>query len=623
MHWEALHLSHHSTETTSCALSLCNTEYESNHFLAVGKNIGEIDLVNLDSREIIAGYSDVHSDKVLGVDFLTPFQIISFDKNKVILTDAITSDRKTLFDTGSTIYAMSHPFQSAPIVVSSSDGIYFVQNNDQNVKICDSDNVTELCLLHDTNTLLTVRGTELGVLDFRRPEYIRSLGLSFGVVSMMCNETHLAVVSKTQTLYTFDLPLLKDSYKEHVPIFNTFPARPSFIGKLVCVADGMGSIFIIDPENNEDFQSLSVQLDTPAVCLTANDSEIAIALEDDIFVYSQFPYEDNLVRAPYIDDEILAEEEENEQERDGWLNQSADIVAEQGECTYEKYGYCDQLIYVCRDCMRESEPFGICEQCAKMCHQGHDVRPIGIRHNFRCDCGNDRSRRPCSAMIKAKTATNPHNTYGHNFYDRWCTCDGPDEGSMVQCRCCSEWFHTSTCIGMFPKGQSIPLEDIPELQDPDWIFICTECLNEKLTFLKNIPDSVPIDFLNELIAEASAELGFQRPKQDPENGVGFTVKGGRWIPIHKFEEFHDEPEYKQQFSKLDTTEEDKTLKRASRQDEYVNAMRELYMGLFQQARSQGKTVAQASDVHEIMNKTVTGMYIRQHEHDDDDHNQTV
>ena len=120
MNWGELHLSHHSTETTSCVLSLCNTEYESNHFIAVGKDIGEIDLVNLDSREIIAGYSEVHSDKVLGVSFLSPFEIISFDKNKLILTNALSSDRKTIFDNGSQIHAMTHPFASAPFVISTS-----------------------------------------------------------------------------------------------------------------------------------------------------------------------------------------------------------------------------------------------------------------------------------------------------------------------------------------------------------------------------------------------------------------------------------------------------------------------------------------------------------------------
>ena len=617
MQWGELHLSHHSTETTSCVLSLCNTEYESNHFLAVGKNIGEIDLVNLETREIIAGFSDVHSDKVLGVDFLSPYEIVSFDKNKVVLTDAKSFDNKTLFNNGNEIYAMTHPFQSAPIVISCSDGIYSIQNNGQNIKISDSENVKEICLLYDTNTLLTVRGNELGALDFRRPEIIRSLGLAFGVVSMISNEKHLAIISNNQTLYTFDLPFMKDSYKEHVPVFNAFPARPCFLGDLVCVADGMGSIFIVDPDI-DDSETLPVQLATPAVSITANDSEIALSLEDDIFVYSQYPYEDNLVRTPYFDDELILAEEEENQEKDDWISQNDNIVAEHGECTYEKYGYCDQLIYVCRDCMKESsEPFGICEQCAKMCHQGHDVRPIGIRHNFRCDCGNNRSKRPCSAMMNAKTAFNPHNTYGHNFYDRWCFCDGPDEGSMVQCRCCSDWFHTSTCLGMFPKDQAIPLEDIPDLKDPDWIFICSKCVDDKLTFLKDIPDEIPIDFLNDLITEASAELGFTRPKQDPENGVGFTVKGGRWIPANKFEMFSNEPEYIEQFSKIDPTEEDKTIRKASRQDDYVNAMKELYIGLFQQASRQGKTVAQASDVHDIMNKAASGKFRRRHDSDED------
>ena len=612
MEWAEPHLSHHASETTSCVLSLCNTEFESNHFLAVGSNVGGVDLVNLEKREIIATYTEVHSDNVLGVDFSSPFEVLSYDKNKFIKTDTETSDRFTLLDNGSTIFSATHPFSSAPIVVSTSSGIHLMKSlTGESTKICEADNVSELCLLYDTNTLLTVRNDELGVLDIRNPSYIRSLGLSFGVQSMICNEQYLALISNKQVLYTFDLPLMSDSFKEHIPVTNAFPIRPCFYQNLVVVADGSGSIFTVDP-NDDDFGMLQIDLDTPVVSITGSESEIAISFEDDIFVYSQLPYEPNLVRATYYE----AEEEEAAEPAEGWIAQSEEIKIEEGDCTYEKYGYCDQAIYVCRDCMRESEPFGICEQCAKMCHKGHDVIPIGIRRRFRCDCGNDRARRPCSAMINAKTAINPHNKYGHNFFNRWCSCDGEDTGDMVQCICCSDWFHVP-CIGMFPKEQSLPINEIPDFDD--WSFVCKKCVDEKLTFLQKIPDKKPDDFLNDFINEASAENGFKRPPQDDKEGIGFSVLGGRWLPPGATDKFVDEPEYKAEFSKLDTTEEDKHLKRASRQAEYVDAMRTLYTGLFQQAAHQGKTVAQASDVREMMSRSVTEMIHRsEREHDNDE-----
>lgn len=603
MEWAEPHLSHQASETTSCVLSLCNTEFESNHFLAVGSDVGGVDLVNLEKREIIATYTEVHSSNVLGVDFSNPFEILSFDKNKFIKTDTVTSDRLTLLDKGSTIFSSTHPFSTAPVVISTSDGIYLLKTlTGESSKICDADNVTEMCLLYDTNTLLTVRNNELGVLDIRNPSIIRSLGLGFGVQTMLCNETCLALISNTSMLCTFDLPFLKDSYKEHIPVTNSFPIRPCFYQNLVAVADGSGSLFAFDP-NSDDFVMLQIDLDTPVVSIAGSDSEIAISFEDDIFVYSQMPFEPNLVRTTYFS----GEEEEAAEPVEGWIAQSEEIETNEGECTYEKYGYCDQAIYICRDCIRESEPFGICAQCAKMCHQEHDVIPIGIRRKFRCDCGNDKARRPCSAMIKTKTAINPHNKYGHNFLNRWCSCDGEDTGDMVQCICCSDWFHVP-CIGMFPKEQSLPINEIPGFDD--WSFLCKKCVDERLTFLQRIPDKKPDDFLNDLVNEASIQNGFVRPPQDDKEGVGFSVLGGRWLPPGGIDKFTNEREYIAEFSKLDTTEEDKTLKRASRQAEYVNAMRELYTGLFQQAIDQGKTVAQASDVRGIMSRSVSEMIRR-------------
>lgn len=594
---DGIKLSHHSTDTTSCMLALCNTEYNSNSLLGVGSNLGGIDLVNLETRELLASYTEVHENNVMGIDFMSPFTLLSYDKLKLVKTDTITSGRTTLFNPLETIYSGAISLCASTVVMSSVSGIYLIDERTEPIKINDSDHISQMSIAYDNNTLFTVHSDQLGCLDIRKPDHIHSCRYPHGITSMVCDDKHLTVITTDFTLVTFDLPLNPLSFKEHIPILNTLPAKPAFYNDYVVAADGCGSIFVVNPDSQDECYSLKVELETPAVCVAASDVGIAVALEDDIFVYSHFDYEPNLVRNVFID---VAEEEESTNE--AWLMQTENVKAEDGECTYEKYGYCDQLVYVCRDCIRRDKPFGICEQCAKICHQGHDVRPIGVRRRFRCDCGNDRSRRPCSCMISAKVSDNTHNSYGHNFFDRWCTCDGSDTGGMVQCVVCSDWFHVP-CIGLFPSGCPITLDDVDCLDD--WSFVCRHCCETRLTFLNKIADTNPPDILDDFVREASIEYNFKPPAKDLENGVGFTVSGGRWIPPSKLLSFSEEAEFKAEFCKLDTTEEDKRMPRAQGQAEYAHAMRELYSNVFEQAMHEGRTVAQASDVHDAVSKSVS------------------
>ena len=70
MEKELFKLSHHSIETTSCALALCNTEVESNHLLAVGSDTGSVDLVNLETRDLLLSLPNAHSNNIINIDFL-------------------------------------------------------------------------------------------------------------------------------------------------------------------------------------------------------------------------------------------------------------------------------------------------------------------------------------------------------------------------------------------------------------------------------------------------------------------------------------------------------------------------------------------------------------------------
>jgi hypothetical protein len=112
----------------------------------------------------------------------------------------------------------------------------------------------------------------------------------------------------------------------------------------VAIGDSLGTIFLFDPVTRES-DIVTLPRSDVIVSLAATTAEIAVASEDEIFVFSHFPAEPNLIRQTGDDD--FFEELEEEEEREGWVAQPDDIEVESGECTYEKYGYCEQQIFVC------------------------------------------------------------------------------------------------------------------------------------------------------------------------------------------------------------------------------------------------------------------------------------
>ncbi|KAJ4455541.1 putative E3 ubiquitin-protein ligase UBR7 [Paratrimastix pyriformis] len=92
---------------------------------------------------------------------------------------------------------------------------------------------------------------------------------------------------------------------------------------------------------------------------------------------------------------------------------------------------------------------GICAYCARRCHPGHEVVSIGTRP-YCCECGTARCPCVCTGA-PAKVAAECNRGLSmrhHNFADRYCLCDRPDDGlCMIQCWGCAEWFH-ATCIGV-------------------------------------------------------------------------------------------------------------------------------------------------------------------------------
>ena len=72
----------------------------------------------------------------------------------------------------------------------------------------------------------------------------------------------------------------------------------------------------------------------------------------------------------------------------------------EGHCTIEqtgKVGKPHEKFYFCMTCGIYDER-GVCEQCAKHCHEGHKLIDAGYSSKFYCDCGNGTCVYPCKLM---------------------------------------------------------------------------------------------------------------------------------------------------------------------------------------------------------------------------------
>ncbi|KAF7724961.1 hypothetical protein EC973_000542 [Apophysomyces ossiformis] len=147
------------------------------------------------------------------------------------------------------------------------------------------------------------------------------------------------------------------------------------------------------------------------------------------------------------------------------------------KCTFD-LGYIRQPLYACKTCSQQQEDqkqqqqlAGMCYSCSIACHGDHELFELFPKRHFRCDCGlSDKFSHPCQLMTPTKqnTQTNDENRYNHNFYSRYCRCDGlydpeQEDGTMYQCALCEDWFHEA-CIGNIP----------PEVEDFE-SYICRDC----------------------------------------------------------------------------------------------------------------------------------------------------
>lgn len=571
--------SHHCTNTTLSVLALCNNEIQSTHLLAVGSDLGTVDLVNLEDRTSIASFNNLHDTQVLDLAFFSRDHILSYDKFSLIHLDIEYENRTVIYDNEESILSMSLLSNSpgsikvggsTPILCSTSNSIlnFDLRLPNPITLINDLNNrITEICLLPDEHTLFGIDQNALSMIDIRRPDQFVSLGINTQFTKLSTNGRYLAAVTTDSQLYSFELPLFPLLSKSLFSYSNPFISRPSFCNDNIVIGNDTGLIFILDPTSDQ-FEFIQAPLETPIISIASSEAEISISFEDDIYVFSMFPFEDNLIRPFEDDSDDDFFNEENEPNPD-WLNQIEEVVLEEGECSYERYGYCEQQVYVCFTCSHDSnQPIGVCKQCSLICHDGHDVRPIGSRRRFRCDCGNNKCPQFCKTMFAPKVSENTLNNYNHNFQLRWCICDGLDEPPMVQCICCDDWFHHE-CIGFYSDKRCLILDEIKCLND--WVFVCHGCLQSRLSFLDVFPDADPpseiADFVLEMqkdfaITPYTTRKNHQNPPIDELNTQNSNQNSEMIKKLNITEEIHnlnDQIESNEQTTQLEFIDKSKEL----------------------------------------------------------------
>ena len=169
-------------------------------------------------------------------------------------------------------------------------------------------------------------------------------------------------------------------------------------------------------------------------------------------------------------------------------------------------------VFSCRTCAASAgRPIGVCEACTLNCHTDHDIVEVGSRNHHRCDCPTlSHQECACAPAGAPSSCAQPaaSNVYGHNFEDRFCSCDRAYEAAadtMHQCVACGEWYHDHHVLGMIPGG----IVDIEAL-------VCARCVSA-LPFLRSFARFTPGACANVLhgVAPGTGLGGACAPPQAP------------------------------------------------------------------------------------------------------------
>ncbi|KAH0788076.1 Zinc finger in N-recognin family protein [Histomonas meleagridis] len=128
----------------------------------------------------------------------------------------------------------------------------------------------------------------------------------------------------------------------------------------------------------------------------------------------------------------------------------------EGHCTFEQTGkeYAPhERMFQCRTC-RIDNGSGVCEECAKVCHKGHDLVEIKNVPDFYCDCGAGDCAYPCKLMKtkenKCSIQENGVKYVKQKMY--YCSTCGI-VGNLVVCEACARVCHASHDVCLADEGK--------------------------------------------------------------------------------------------------------------------------------------------------------------------------
>lgn len=143
------------------------------------------------------------------------------------------------------------------------------------------------------------------------------------------------------------------------------------------------------------------------------------------------------------------------------------------------------MLYSCLTCYKgstdESENITlVCNSCSVCCHTIHELVELFLKRGLQCNCASNDNNSICTLISPVQCdSVNQINIDAlknrpdfHNFFGKFCYCDKEyvpeDDGLMLQCIVCEDWFHEN-CIES-KSGKMPDLESFVEL-------ICSNCLD--------------------------------------------------------------------------------------------------------------------------------------------------